>query len=80
MLTQKLYKSGNSIAVTIPKEFLMELGLDAGVEVVMKKRGEELVVTSSKKASAKNVDQKFAKMVEEFIDDHEDVLRELANR
>ena len=80
MLTQKLYKNGNSIAVTIPKEYLLELGLDADSEVLVKKRGKELVVTSSKIVASKNVDQKFAKMVDEFINDHEDVLKELSHR
>lgn len=80
MLTQKLYKNGNSVAVTIPKEYLTDLGLDADSEVLVEKRGQEFIVTSSKKTVAKNVDPKFAKMVDEFINEHEDVLKELAHR
>lgn len=52
MLTQKLYKNGNSVAVTIPKE----------------------------KKLASGVDHKFAQMVDEFINDHKDVLQELSHR
>ncbi len=80
MLTQKLYKTGNSIAVTIPKEYLEELNLREGGLVVVKKRGQELVVTPKAKTSAAGVDQKFARMVDEFINEHEDVLRELSQR
>lgn len=78
MLTQKLYKNGNSVAVTIPKEYLKELNLRDGSQVLVKTRGQELVVSS--KATATGVDQKFAKMVDEFISEHEDVLQELSQR
>ncbi|MEK7617446.1 MAG: AbrB/MazE/SpoVT family DNA-binding domain-containing protein [Patescibacteria group bacterium] len=80
MLTQKLYKNGNSVAVTIPKEFLVDLGLNAESEVLVKKRGKELVVTSARKTVSKNVNNKFARMVDEFINEHEDVLKELSYR
>ena len=80
MLTQKLYKNGNSVAVTIPKEYLRELDLRDGSQVVVKTRGKELVVTPKEKKLASGVDQKFAKMVEEFMDEHEDVLQELSHR
>ena len=80
MLTQKLYKNGNSVAVTIPKEYLRELGLDAGCDVLVKKRGQELIVVPSNKTLAKNVDPKFAQIVDEFITEHEDVLKELSQR
>lgn len=80
MLTQKLYKNGNSVAVTIPKEYLEQLHLKEGGLVMVEKRGEELVVTPKNKPKAAGVDQKFAKMVDEFMDEHEDVLQELSNR
>lgn len=80
MLVQKLYRNGNSVAVTIPKEYLKELHLKEGGLVTVKKRGEELVVTPKTKITAAGVDQKFAKMVDEFINEHEDVLRELSQK
>lgn len=46
----------------------------------MEKRGQELVVTPKKEASAPGVDQKFARMVDEFINGHEDVLQELSRK
>lgn len=80
MLVQKLYKNGNSVAVTIPKEYLKELNLRDGSQVLVKTRGQELVVSSKAKTTVSGVDQKFAKMVDEFIAEHEDVLQELSQR
>lgn len=80
MLIQKLYRNGNSVAVTIPKEYLKELKLRDGSEVVVDRKGQELVVTSKKRVSLKGVNDRFAKMVDEFMFDHKDVLKELAKR
>ncbi|MBI2334219.1 AbrB/MazE/SpoVT family DNA-binding domain-containing protein [Candidatus Daviesbacteria bacterium] len=80
MLAQKLYKNGNSIAVTVPKEYLKELNFRDGSEVVVQRRGQELVVISKKRADLRGVNDKFAKMVDEFMIDHKDVLQELAQR
>lgn len=79
-MIQKLYKNGNSVAVTIPKQYLRELKLRDGSKVVVEKRESELIITSQKHAVAADVDQKFMKMVDSFIIDHEDVLHELAGR
>lgn len=80
MLTQRLYKNGNSVAVTIPKEYLEELNLQVGATVVVKKEGDELIISSQDKHLASDVDSKFAQMVDEFVNDHRDVLQQLANK
>jgi len=79
MFTQKLYKNGNSIAVTIPKEYLKEYNMRDGTEVVVENRDGVLINPKKQKVVA-SVDPKFARMVDEFINDHEDVLAELAKR
>ena len=80
MLTQTLYKNGNSVAVTIPRQFLKDLNLKAGAEVVVEKKGSVLHISSKAKTLAEDVDPQFMKMVNDFVDEHEDVLQELANR
>ena len=80
MLTQKLYRNGNSIAVTIPKDFLQELNLNENSTVVVKRDGKGLVITPKTQKLSSDVDSKFAKMVDEFINEHRDVLTELAKR
>lgn len=78
VLNQKLYKNGNSVAVTIPKEYLKSLGLRDGSQVVVRQRGKELVVAPKKVAKPNGVNSKFMKMVDEFMNEHEDVLEQLA--
>ncbi|TSC87589.1 MAG: hypothetical protein G01um10147_567 [Microgenomates group bacterium Gr01-1014_7] len=78
MFTQKLYKNGNSVVVSIPKEYLKKYNLRDGTEVVVEDK-DGIVVTSKKKNTA-FIDSRFARMVDEFINDHEDVLAKLAKR
>lgn len=78
MLVQTLYKNGNSIAVTIPRQYLEELNLKEGSKVVVEKQGKELRISSKTKALASDVDVKFMKMLDEFVVEHEDVLQKLA--
>ncbi len=80
MFNQKLYKNGNSVAVTIPKPLLEELNLKEGSEVVLEKEGDEITLASKSIKLAGDVDVEFMKMVKEFADKHDDVLRELAKR
>lgn len=80
MLIQTLYKNGNSVAVTIPRQFLDELNLKEGSEVVVEKKGDELRILSKTKTLAVDIDPKFMQMVDEFVTDHEDVLKVLANK
>ncbi len=80
MLTQKLYKNGNSIAITIPRQYLEELNLKEGSEIVVEKEGDSLRIAAKKKILAQDVDLKFMKMLDSFITDHEDVLSELAHK
>ncbi len=80
MFTQKLYRNGNSVAVTIPKPLLEELNLKEGSEVMLEKEGKEITLSFKNNKLAPDVDAEFMKMIEEFADKHDDVLRELAKR
>lgn len=78
MFTQKLYKTGNSVAVTIPKQLLKKFNLKIGSEVDLIPQGRKIIIAPSGIDLAKDVDIKFMKMVEEFVITHEDVLKTLA--
>jgi putative addiction module antidote len=83
MFNLRLYKNGNSVVMTIPKEVLKEHNLREGSAVVVENRGDEVVISSKKRVVAKTmkeINSKFAQMVDEFINEHEDVLSELSHR
>jgi putative addiction module antidote len=80
MFSQKLYKNGNSVAVTIPKEYLKKYNMRDGTEVVVEGDTDRIVITSKKTKAVASVDAKFARMVDEFMNEHEDVLKKLSKR
>ncbi len=76
----KVFRNGNSLAVTVPKAYAHQLSIESGSEVEWRKTNQGLVLKPQNKTKIPGVDQKFAKMVDEFIKDHEDVLQELSHR
>lgn len=80
MYKRRLYKKGNSLALNIPKELLRALRVKEGTEIIIKQIGNKLILSSRDNYLADDVDLKFIKMIEEFADEHENVLRELAKR
>jgi putative addiction module antidote len=76
-MEQTVIQIGNSIGVVIPKN--LRDGLKAGDKVIVGGKPDNITVSPIKKQKSE-VDAKFMKMVDEFITEHEDVLKELANR
>ncbi len=83
MLTQKLYKNGNSVAVTIPKEYLEDLNLKEGSVVVVEKDPDMQTITiTPKKATtvSSKITPKFLSWLESFNKQYGPALKELAKR
>ena len=80
MIIQKIYRNGNSLAVTIPQQYIQDLSLHEGSEIVVEKEDDTLLIKSKKKVLAPDVDLHFMKMLDSFINDHEDVLRNLSKK
>lgn len=78
----KVFKNGNSLAVTVPKTFAHQLSIRSGSSIEWKKTAQGLLLITEKKIKAKahGVDAKFMKMVDEFVNKHADVLQELAKK
>jgi len=77
-MQQSVIQIGNSIGVVIPKD--LRNGLKAGDKVVVDGSKKKITITPVKKKKMGGVDAKFMKMADEFITEHEDVLKELAER
>jgi len=77
-MQQTVIQVGNSIGVVIPQH--LQTNLKAGDKVIVDKKQNGIIITPVKKQQAGGVDAKFMKMVDEFIAEHEDVLKTLANK
>lgn len=71
---------GNSAGVIIPRKLRQELKIRVGENIFLDKKGDKLVLSNPKKKTVSGVNVKFMGMVDEFMDEHEDVLQELAKR
>lgn len=81
MLTQKLYRNGNSLAVTIPKQYLKELNMRDGSQVIVEMRGKELVFRKKGvKKIFSSVTPQFVEVMSRVNKQYGAALRELAKK
>lgn len=76
----RVVQIGNSGGILIPKEARQGMGIRIGENVSAEFRGKKMIITNPKKNRTTSIDAKFAKIVDEFMDEHKDVLSELAKR
>ncbi|MBI2590282.1 MAG: AbrB/MazE/SpoVT family DNA-binding domain-containing protein [Candidatus Blackburnbacteria bacterium] len=78
MATQTVYRVGNSVAVTIPKEYQKELGIKSGSKVSWKKTKQGLLLTSPK--SETSLTPEFKEWLEGISQNEADLIKELAKK
>lgn len=79
-MLQKIIQIGNSLGLILPQKVREELNIKIGDNITLEKKGHDYVISAPKQKVAGGVDAKFMQMVDEFVDEHKDVLQELANR
>lgn len=80
-MERQLFKTGNSIVLSLPKEILTELGLADGQKVSLEldRKHKRVILTAwEKPLSVTSVDAEFARQLNEFIDQYRPALQELA--
>ncbi len=78
-MLRKMFKTGNSIVVSIPKDTLDFLGLAEGSEVSVElDRERRQVIIAPAEAALPGVDEAFARQVSEFIQAYRPALEALA--
>ena len=75
-MLRKLFRTGNSIVISIPKDILDELKLSEGesVSVELDSKQHQIVISSVEKPLAVGVDEAFARQVDEFIKEYHPAL------
>lgn len=78
-MLRKIFKTGNSTVVSLPREMLESLGVEDGsdVSVELDAKTKQIIIRPVEK-SITGVDEVFAKQVAEFIETYRAALEELA--
>ncbi|MEA4908970.1 MAG: AbrB/MazE/SpoVT family DNA-binding domain-containing protein [Anaerolineaceae bacterium] len=80
-MIRRLFKTGNSIVLSLPKEVLDNLGIKDGerVHVELDPEQHRVIITPVEKPIAMaGVNKEFARQVDEFIQQYRPALDELA--
>lgn len=80
-MIRRLFKTGNSIVLSLPREVLEYLDIKEGenINLEMDRQKRRVIITPLKKTSAvPGVDEEFARQVNEFIEQYRPALDELA--
>ncbi len=79
-MLRKIFQTGNSMVVSIPKGILDELELSEGEDVSFEldSQQRQIVISPIEKSFNVGVDEKFAKQVDEFIKEYRPALDALA--
>ncbi len=78
-MLRKIFKTGNSMVVSLPREILEPLGVSDGSEVSVELEDGKIVIRPMQQ-SVLGVDEEFARQLAEFIDEYRPALDALAKR
>ncbi|RYM00235.1 AbrB/MazE/SpoVT family DNA-binding domain-containing protein [Sporolactobacillus sp. THM7-7] len=81
-MERKIFKMGNSLGSTYPKEVLEHLNVKPGDEIVFENLSDGTVKIRKRKAAIlpDGIDPEFIDMVDQIIKDNDAVFRGLVNR
>ena len=79
-MIRRLFRTGNSIVLSLPKEVLDDLGIKDGesVNLELDREQRRVIITPVEKPIAIGVNEEFARQVDEFIREYRPALDELA--
>lgn len=76
-MLRKVFKTGNSLVVSLPREILDALGLSDGSQVLLT-LGDGRIIVRPEHQAVPGVDENFARQLVEFIDKYRPALEALA--
>ena len=78
-MVRKIFKTGNSFVISLPREYLQLLGLQEGSEVtVAVDQDERRIVIEPAQPHLADIDATFAQQVNDFIEQYRPALEALA--
>ena len=81
-MIRKIFKTGNSVVVSLPKDALEQLGVAEGadVQVELDEQNRQIVIRPVELPVAGIIDEDFAKQVADFIKRYKPALDALAKK
>jgi antitoxin MazE len=79
-MRRKIFKTGNSLVVSIPRDMLEPLGMDDGsaVSIELDREQRQILIREAQPETYGSLNEKFARQVDEFIDEYRSSLEALA--
>jgi antitoxin MazE len=78
---RRLFKTGNSVVISLPKEILADLGVEDGESVNLEfdREQKRVIITAIEKPiTIAGINEEFARQIDEFIQEYRPALDELA--
>lgn len=81
-MERKLFRSGNSVVLALPRDVIESLGVSEGdvVTVELDREAQQIIITPAQGSEIPGVDQAFQRQVAEFIKAYRPALEELARQ
>lgn len=81
-MIRKIFRTGNSIVVSLPKDIVEQLGISEGaaVSVELDRQNRQIVIRQVELPIAGSIDEDFARQVSEFISEYRPALEALARK
>ena len=81
-MKRNVFKTGNSLVVSIPKDLLESLGMQDGtnVSVELDRKNRQILIRPAELPLAGDLSQEFARQVNEFIDRYRPALEALSKK
>jgi antitoxin MazE len=79
---RKVFKTGNSLVVSLPKDMLESLGMQDGavVSVELDQKNRQILIRPAELPLAGDLSQEFGRQVNEFIDQYQPALEALSKK
>jgi putative addiction module antidote len=79
-MLRKLFKTGNSVVVSLPKDIIEPLGVSEGADVSIEldRENKQIIIRPAEHPIAGNVDEGFARQLADFIEEYRPALNALA--
>lgn len=81
-MLRKVFKTGNSLVVSLPRDLLEPLGMRDGtdVSVELDRENRQILIRMAEHPMTGNLTEDFARQVSEFIDEYRPALEALARK